>query len=115
MFVTHGGEGLYISLNNQDKQQVELEGRIEYTLVGDKNAKVILSVQEKVKPGPLCNSGFNIVSQPEFGGHEIKTQYDVYLSRKRWQELMTIDPETRAGHFTSRSIYDRIDINYFPI
>lgn len=108
--------GILITLTTKDKEIGEQTGRLECTLVRWQKPKLTLHIVDQIpQKGYHCESGFYIEAFPEGGGPECKTQYTLYLSKKRFQELTTPQNRTNEGHFTSRCMYDQVDFNYWNL
>jgi hypothetical protein len=108
----YNGCGMHISLCLQDKNDTTkkktLKCRVDNgTSLG---TELFLHIRKNVPwKAMLEEPGFHVTAK--------RTRQDVYISDKKWNDLMTIiDPETNGGGYTgTRCAYDRIDITYYPI
>ena len=110
------GTGLFIRLVADDKEKLKETGQIECRLQSWKKPKLIFHVVDEVPKKRLEEPGFHMDVLPSKVGPEYRHQYDIYLSKERFNQLTNPkDPIIKGGYFVSRSRYDRIDILYFGI
>lgn len=111
------GGGLEINLGLDDKEKGD-EGRIlKCRLTPWKKAEVRLHIIDKVPLGFLEELGFHIEVYPKNSSPETRKRYDIFLSKERFHKLTNPEgnPVIDGGHFSSRCLYDRVDINYFAV
>ena len=112
------GCGLIITLVKKDRDELEEKGELECRLHGWKKPKLVLHVVDEVpEKGSLEEPGFHIEVTPPKAGPETRDGYNVYLSRERFTSLVNPeeDPVIYGGHFVSRSMYDRVEFNYWGV
>ena len=116
MRANFGGSGIVINLNSKDEKIIEKYGKVVCNLPEWKKPRLVFHVVEKVpKQGFLEEPGFHIKAKPSKKGPEFRHRYDVYVSKKRFQKMISEADIIHGGYFASRSMYDRVDINYWPI
>lgn len=122
MRATHTGDGLVITLTLKDKEEAGKTNKLTCRLNEYKKPYLTLHILDEVgeelrKRGGLENPGFHIDAFPRDVAPERVERYDVYLSKERFKALTNPeeDPVVEGGHFTSRSLRDNVNFNYWGL
>ena len=110
------GDGVYISLGKRDKRQIEKSGKVEhsYRTHWGLDRKIVLHVTDDVQRQGIEEPGFHLEAIPDNQGVEKVKEFHVFLSKSRFKDLIN-SKDSDGKSFHSRCLYDRCDINYFPI
>lgn len=108
---------LEVELTFPDKVKGEKEGVLECTLFNVNSPKLIIHIVEEVLDSIFPEEqGFHMeLTRPD--RRKQSAQYDLYLSKEVFGRLTTppIISPICGGNFSTRTIYDRVDISYFEI
>ncbi|HUS48999.1 MAG TPA: hypothetical protein VMZ91_02445 [Candidatus Paceibacterota bacterium] len=110
--------GLAITLGIKDRELAERIGEVtcEYETHYGFSRKIFLHIRNSVRNRSLDleEPGFHIKAVPDNKGIEGVREFHVFLSRKRFRELIDTVDVVEGNGFSSRCFWDRCDINYFP-
>ncbi len=113
-----GDYGIDITLILKDKEEGERTSRIVCQSNERKKPIVTIHIVNEVERGGFLEEpGFHIEAKPTNVGPDEREKYDIFLSKKRFEELTNPEgnPIVDGGYFVSRSKFDRIDIKYFAV
>ncbi len=120
MCAHYGGSGLDVTLTLDDKEKVLAGNKTLVCQMQEwEKALVVLHVRKRIPDRWRVygeEPGFHVTGKPKGAGLETRERYDIYLSKKRFDDLTNPpSPITEEGYFGTRSQFDRVDIKYFGV